>query len=73
MKDPSKLQSKLNDILKGRHDLRVFCKWPWNDLEFKEVASMVKAYVESNGEVIEDDPLHGWLEEYQFFISEVRG
>ena len=70
MKDSRKLQEKLHSILKGRSDFRAFCQWPWNDLEFKELALTVKAYVEANGEVINDDPLLEWVEEYQFFTSE---
>lgn len=69
MKDSRKLQEKLNNLLKGRNDLKVFCQWPWNDLEFKEVATVVKTFVERNGEVVNDDPLTEWLEEYQFFLS----
>ncbi len=69
MKDSRKLQEKLNNILKGRSDFRAFCQWPWNDLEFRELALTVKAYVEASGEVVNDDPLLEWLEEYQFFVS----
>lgn len=69
MKDSRKLQEKLYTILKKRTDLRVVCGWPWNDLEFKEIAALVKHYVESSGEVVNDDPLTEWLEEYQFFLS----
>jgi hypothetical protein len=70
MKDSRKLQEKLHKLLKGRSDIRAFCEWPWNDLEFKEIASLVKSFVERNGEVINDDPLVEWLEEYHFFLSE---
>jgi hypothetical protein len=72
MKDSAKLQEKLNSLLKGRHNFRAFCQWPWNDLEFREIALMVKAYVERNGEVVNDDPLSEWLEEYHFYYSEVK-
>lgn len=70
MKDPRRLQEKLHKILKGRSDIRAFCEWPWNDLEFRELASVVKAFMESSGDVTNDDPLAEWLEEYHFFLTQ---
>lgn len=73
MKDSRNLQHKLYLILKSKQDFRAFCQWPWNDLEFRELALMVKAYAEANDDVINDDPLLEWLEEYHFFIAEGGG
>jgi hypothetical protein len=43
---------------------------PWNDLDFKEVAWIVKDFVNQNPEVIEGDELQEWLEEYTFFTAD---
>ncbi len=72
MKSPDKLQKKLLQLLKGTPALHVMPnpELPWNDLDFKEVAWIVKDFVNQNPEVIEGDELQEWLEEYSFFIAD---
>lgn len=73
MKDSSKLQLKLHNILRKKPELGVSSDWPWTDLQFKEIAWVVQDYVDHSGDVTNDDPLHQWLEEYQFFLTERFG
>ena len=72
MKSPDKLQKKLLQLLKGTPALHVMPnpELPWNDLDFKEVAWIVKDFVNQNPEVIEGDELQEWLEEYTFFTAD---
>jgi hypothetical protein len=72
MKSPAKLQEKLLQLLRGTPALHVMPspELPWNDLDFKEVAWIVKDFVNQNPEVIEGDELQEWLEEYRFFIAD---
>ncbi len=72
MKSPDKLQKKLLQVLKGTPALHVMPnpELPWNDLDLKEVAWIVKDFVNQNPEVIEGDELQEWLEEYVFFIAD---
>jgi hypothetical protein len=72
MKSPARLQAKLLQVLKGTPALHVMPnpELPWNDLDFKEVAWIVKDFVNQNPEVIEGDELQEWLEEYRFFIAD---
>ncbi len=74
MKDPSKLQAKLLQLLKGTPALHVMPspELPWNDLDFKEVAWIVQDFVNGNESVIEYDPLKDWLEEYKFYRADNR-
>ena len=74
MKDPSKLQAKLVQLLKHTPALRVLPHYehPWDDLEFREVAWIVQDFVDRNDSVIEYDPLKDWLEEYKFFRADNR-
>lgn len=70
MKDPAKLQRKLAELLRKHPRLKVSKEPPWDDLHFKEIAWIVKNFVEKSGDVTNDDPLHSWLEEYHFFCQE---
>jgi hypothetical protein len=72
MKSPARLQKKLLQLLKGTPALHVMPnpELPWNDLDFKEVAWIVKDFVNQNPEVIEGDELQEWLEEYTFFTAD---
>jgi hypothetical protein len=72
VKSPDKLQKKLLQVLKGTPALHVMPnpELPWNDLDLKEVAWIVKDFVNQNPEVIEGDELQEWLEEYVFFIAD---
>ena len=74
MKDPSKLQAKLVQLLKQTPALRVLPnhEHPWDDLEFREVAWVVQDFVNQNDSVIECDPLKDWLEEYKFYRADNR-
>ena len=74
MKSPAKLQEKLLRLLKGTPALNVMPspELPWNDLDFKEVAWIVKDFVDNNESVIECDPLKDWLEEYRFFRADYK-
>ncbi len=74
MKSPAKLQEKLLRLLKGTPALHVMPspELPWNDLDFKEVAWIVKDFVDNNESVIECDPLKDWLEEYRFFKADSK-
>lgn len=70
MKDSLKLQSKLRDILRKKPDLKVALPEPASKEQLREIAWVVQDYVTHSGDVTNDDPLHQWLEEYQFFLSE---
>lgn len=70
MKDTQKLQLKLQSLLKDHPKLRIGSKYPWNNLEFKEIAWVVQDYVNNSGDVTNDDPLQQWLEEYLFYSSQ---
>lgn len=71
MKDSTKLQSKLYKILPKYPGLRLnLTVPPWSDREFYETSWVVEKYIQQSGEVINDDPLQEWLEEYQFFLSQ---
>ena len=74
MKDPSKLQAKLVQLLKHTPALRVLPHYehPWSDIEFREVAWIVQDFVDRNDSVIEYDPLKDWLEEYKFYRADNR-
>lgn len=72
MKDPLKLQEKLRGILKGKSDIKVPLHSTWSEEQLKYAAQTVQNYVYQSGEVINDDPLHEWLEEYYFFLSETQ-
>lgn len=72
MKDSQRLQEKLHSILKSHSELKVINKWPWNDMEFHQIVWVVKDYVDNSGEVINEDPLNTWLEEYYFHLSQSK-
>ena len=74
MKDPSKLQAKLVQLLKHTPALRVLPnhEQPWNEIEMREVAWVVQDFVNQNDSVIECDPLKDWLEEYKFYRADNR-
>ena len=74
MKDPSKLQRKLEALLKGTPALSVFPprEGGWDAQEFDEVARLVEDFVNQSPEVIEVDPLKDWLEEYKFYRVDNR-
>lgn len=73
MKDPQKLQAKLLNLIKNYPNLHVGSSCPWDPLTFQEVAWVVQDYVNNSGEVVNDDPLQEWVEEYNFFRSEKKG
>lgn len=72
MKDPAKLQQKLIAALRQHSELKLNLHLPCSDTEFSEIAWVVQDYVNQNGDVTNDDPLHAWLEEYQFYLTQVR-
>jgi hypothetical protein len=72
MKSSEKLKEKLRYLLRGYSGVKVRSSWPWNDLEFREIAWVVQDYVNNSGEVVNEDPLHEWVEEYNFFRSETK-
>lgn len=74
MKNPSKLQGKLVELLRHTPALNILPSYsrPWNDLEFHEVAWVVQDFVNQNQEVIECDPLKDWLEEYKFYKADCQ-
>jgi hypothetical protein len=74
VKDPSKLQAKLVQLLNHSPALKVLPNHekPWNDIEMREVAWVVQDFVNQNDSVIECDPLKDWLEEYKFYRADNR-
>lgn len=70
MKDPLKLQSKLAGLLPKYSKLKLSSNLPWSEERFKEIAWVVKDYVNNSGDVTNDDPLHEWVEEYNFYLQE---
>lgn len=72
MKDPSKLQDKLVELLRHTPALNILPSYAhsWSELEFREVAWVVEDFVNQNQEVIECDPLKDWLEEYKFYKAD---
>lgn len=71
MKDPLKLQTKLYQIVSKNPGLRLnLTAPPWGELEFSGISHLVERYVRESGEVVNDDPLHEWLEEYQFYLTQ---
>lgn len=70
MKDPVRLQNKLKGILKKRSDLRLEFSIPCTPERLKEIAWVVQDYVNNSGNVINEDPLNEWLEEYNFFLNQ---
>lgn len=72
MKDPSKLQAKLKELLKSRHNLRLSLDGNVSNEGLKGAAWVVQDYVNNSGDVTNDDPLYQWLEEYYFFSQEHR-
>lgn len=70
MKDPSKLQEKLREVLKRHSNLKLcFEDHPSREV-LKDIAWVVQDFVNNSGDVTNDDPLHEWLEEYYFFSQE---
>jgi len=70
MKDPLRIQKKLFRLTRGKSGLSIGDQQPpWSEREFSEKAWVVRDYVENSGEVINDDPLQEWLEEYHFFCN----
>lgn len=72
MKSSEKLKEKLRCLLRSYPGVKVGASWPWNDLEFREIAWVVQDYVNNSGDVVNEDPLHEWVEEYNFFRSETK-
>jgi hypothetical protein len=75
VKSPLKLQEKLLNILEGTPALSILppsSGW-WQNAEFEEVAWIVEDFVNANLEVVENDPLKDWLEEYKFAIADSKG
>lgn len=71
MKDSLKLQRKLSLLLPKYPGLRLKPgNPPWTPSEFRRISSEVNLYATQSGEVVNDDPLYDWLEEYQFFLSQ---
>jgi hypothetical protein len=70
MKSSEKLKEKLRYLLRSYPGVKVGASWPWNDLEFREIAWVVQDYVNNSGDVVNEDPLHEWVEEYNFFRTE---
>lgn len=69
MKSSQRLKEKLHGILPDKVDL-AGCNWPWTDSELEGIAKDVQRYLNQSGDVINEDPLIDWLEEYKFFLSE---
>jgi hypothetical protein len=74
VKDPIKLQRKLESILKGTPALKLLfpTKHPWSKDELVAVSWVVQDFVNQNDEVIECDPLKDWLEEFKFFLADSK-
>lgn len=72
MKSAIDLQRKLREALKHQASLKISLNLPCTEEEFKQVAWVVVDYVNQNGDVTNDDPLHNWVEEYLFFLSQDR-
>lgn len=70
MKNQRKLQEKLRLILSKHPRLKVNTSADWDDVTFKQVVWVVNDYVTNSGEVVQEDPLYSWLEEYNFFLTE---
>lgn len=74
MKSPLKLQEKLKSLLKQqRHLYLLVPETPWNDRELHDAAWVVQAYVNSQSDVIETEPLKDWLDEYKFHVADKGG
>ena len=72
MKDPVKLQNKLQSLLKKIPQLKIVFpeKGKWSVQELTAVAWVVQDFVNQNPEVIEDgNPLRDWLDETKFFLE----
>jgi len=72
MKSSEKLKEKLRLLLKNYPGLKVSARWPWDQQTFQEIAWVVQDYVNNSGDVINEDPLHEWVEEYNFFRFETK-
>jgi hypothetical protein len=72
MKSSEKLKEKLRTLLKNYPGLKVSARWPWEEQTFQEIAWVVQDYVNNSGDVINEDPLQEWIEEYNFFRFEVE-
>jgi len=72
VKDPIKLQKKLQSLLKRTPQLKIVFpeKGQWSLPELTAVAWVVQDFVNQNDEVIECDPLKDWIEEFKFFKAD---
>lgn len=69
MKSSQKLKEKLRRILLARASLDAY-SWPCTDSELDAVARSIENHLNQSGDVLNEDPLIEWLEEYKFFLSE---
>ena len=66
MKNPRNLQDKLQAILRGRSEPRLFfLDHTWTEQELDLAASLISHYLDCCDEVV-DDPLNEWLDQYRF-------
>ena len=73
MKSPLKLQEKLLALLKANSrypKLNPPANGHWSHDELSAVAWVVQDYLNRNEDVINNDPLKDWLEEYKFFLAD---
>lgn len=70
MKDPVRLQIKLKNLLKTRSDIHIEFSVPCSAERLTEIAWVIQDYVTNSGNVINEDPLNEWLEEYHFFLNQ---
>ena len=74
MKSPQKLQEKLISLSKGtKLHLQLPENRAWNELELKAAGFVVQEFVNARPDVIEsDDALREWLDEFRFFLFELK-
>lgn len=72
MKNLPKIKTKLIDVLRESNHKDLLSDAPWSDQRFFEVVSILKVRLIEDDEVINENPINLWFEEYSFFMDEVR-
>lgn len=66
------IQKKLHKILQKHPGLKIHTTLPWDELEFQEIAKVVELYLLRDGDVINEDPLQEWFDEYRFWLQSTK-
>ena len=67
MRDLTKFQQELHDILRKHPHLKVATEYPWDPTQFESIIWVLQDYVNGLYGDFETDELADWLDRYSFY------